>query len=89
MKEPKYEEKEDVKHDHDEMEEKTLEDCQDCQEILRMHKEKIMVSKNEKLKKFILKYYELDNDAYQSWMYRVESDLWVDEYKFDVFSKCK
>ncbi len=65
MKETKYEEKI-VKHDHDELEEMTLEDCKECQEILRLHKEKIMASKNEKLKKFILKYYELDNDEYLS-----------------------
>lgn len=39
-----------------------LEDCHECQEILRLYKEKIMRSKNEKLKKFIIKYYELDKE---------------------------
>jgi hypothetical protein len=34
--------------------------------MLAGYKDKIMKSSNEKLKKFILKYYELDNDEYQS-----------------------
>lgn len=41
--------------------EDTLEDCEECQRVLKTYKDRIMKSNNEKLKKFIIKYYDLEN----------------------------